>query len=53
MDPKNFYDHLWRRKQQLDYHPAVQRDWFHRLILDRMVSLIPLPILVTNWPYVC
>jgi methionine biosynthesis protein MetW len=34
MDPKSFYDNLWRAKRQADYRPAVRRDWLHRLVLD-------------------
>ncbi len=34
MDPKSFYNRLWRLKLRPDYRPAVQRDWFHRLVLD-------------------
>jgi methionine biosynthesis protein MetW len=34
MDPKSFYRNLWFAKREADYQPAVQRDWFHRFVLD-------------------
>lgn len=34
MDPRSFYDNLWRAKRESEYRPAVRRDWFHRLVLD-------------------
>lgn len=34
MDPKAFYEGLWKAKSKADYRPAVQRDWLHRFILD-------------------
>jgi methionine biosynthesis protein MetW len=34
MEPRSFYEGLWRAKCKADYRPAVQRDWLHRFILD-------------------
>jgi methionine biosynthesis protein MetW len=34
MDPKSFYDSLWRTKTQSTSSPAKERDWFHSWVLD-------------------
>lgn len=34
MNPKDFYTNLYRKKREVDYSPAVKRDWFHRLVID-------------------
>lgn len=36
MDAKSFYRTLWSRKLDPGSQPAAQRDWFHRMVLDRL-----------------
>jgi len=36
MDPNKFYKGLWSEKKENNYDAVKGRDWFHRLILDKV-----------------
>ena len=43
LNPKKFYGDLWKRKQKGEVRPLQNRDWFHRLFLDKIFDPLANP----------
>jgi methionine biosynthesis protein MetW len=43
LNPKNFYKNLWKGKQSGEITPLQNRDWFHRIFLDRFFNPLENP----------
>lgn len=43
LNPKNFYDRLWKGKQEGKITPLHNRDWFHHYFLDRIFNPLENP----------